>query len=177
MSRRLIQKAQQELDNGDDLIQASEKAWGAVAHGLKSIAALRGWNHHHHLLLEDLAAVLQLQTNSAYILDRFDVAEKLHTNFYENRLEPDTLQHRINRCRELRDELERIRTIPPPAVVPEGRIWERRMRRLTNRDPNLRHCIRLGSYRIFLRPAPQSALFQCPTNSDNISTTIYLTGS
>ena len=137
MSKSLIQKAQQELDHGDDLIQASEKAWGAVAQGLKSIAALRGWNHHHHLLLEDLAAVLQLQTNSAYILDRFDVAEKLHTNFYENRLEPDTLQHRINRCRELRDELERIRTIPPPVVVPEGRIWERRMRRLTNRDPVL----------------------------------------
>ncbi len=137
MSRRLIQKAQQELDRGDDLIQASEKAWGAVAHGLKSIAALRGWNHHHHLLLEDLATVLQWQTNSTYILDRFDVAEKLHTNFYENRLEPDTLQHRIDRCRELRDELERIRTIPPPTVVPEGRIWERRMRRLTNRDPIL----------------------------------------
>ncbi len=137
MSRYLIHKAQQELDNGDDLIQASEKAWGAVAHALKSIAALRGWNHHHHLLLEDLAALLQLQTNSAYILDHFDVAEKLHTNFYENRLESDTLQHRINRCRELRDELERIRTIPPPVVVPEGRIWERRMRRLTNRDPVL----------------------------------------
>lgn len=137
MSRYLIQKAQQELDRGDDLIQASEKAWGAVAHGLKSIAALRGWNHHHHLLLEDLATVLQWQTNSTYILDRFDVAEKLHTNFYENRLEPDTLQHRIDRCRELRDELERIRTIPSPAAVPEGRIWERRMRRLTNRDPIL----------------------------------------
>ncbi len=137
MSKYLIRKAQHELDNGDDLIQASEKAWGAVAHSLKSIAALRGWNHHHHLLLEDLAAVLQWQTNSTYILDRYDSAQILHTNFYENRLELDTLQHRINRCRELRDELERIRTVPPPAVVPEGRIWERRMRRLTNRDPGL----------------------------------------
>ena len=137
MSKSLIQKAQQELDRGDDLIQASEKAWGAVAHALKSIAALRGWNHHHHLLLEDLATVLQLQTNSTYIMDRYDSTQILHTNFYENRLEPDTLQHRINRCRELRDELERVRTIPPPAVVPEGRIWERRMRRLTNRDPVL----------------------------------------
>ena len=137
MSKYLIQKAQQELDRGDDLMQASEKAWGAVAHGIKSIAALRGWNHHHHLLLEDLAVVLQWQTNSTYILDRFDVAEKLHTNFYENRLEQDTLQHRIDRCRELRDELERIRTVPSPTDVPEGRIWDRRMRRLTNRDPVL----------------------------------------
>ncbi len=137
MSKYLIRKAQQELDRGDDRIQASEKAWGAVAHGLKSIAALRGWNHHHHLLLEDLAAVLQWQTNSTYIMDRYDSAQILHTNFYENRLEPDVLQHRIDRCRELRDELERIRTIPSPAVVPEGRIWERRMRRLTNRDANV----------------------------------------
>ena len=137
MSKYLIQKAQQELNRGDDLMQASEKAWGAVAHGLKSIAALRGWNHHHHLLLEDLAVVLQLQTNSTYIMDRYDSAQILHTNFYENRLEPDALQHRIDRCRELRDELERIRTIPSPSVVPEGRIWDRRMRRLTNRDPVL----------------------------------------
>ena len=137
MSRYLIQKAQQELDHGDDLMQASEKAWGAVAHSLKSIAALRGWNHHHHLLLEDLAAVLQWQTNSAHILDRLASAQILHTNFYENRLEQDILQHHVDRCRELRDELERVRTIPPPPAVPEGRIWERRMRRLTNRDPNL----------------------------------------
>jgi hypothetical protein len=47
------------------------------------------------------------------------------------------LEYHVDRCRDLRDELERIRTILPPAVVPEGRIWERRMRRLTNRDPNL----------------------------------------
>ena len=137
MSRHLIQKAQQELDQGDDLIQASEKAWGAVAHSLKSIAALRGWNHHHHLLLEDLAVVLQWQTASTEILGRFASAQVLHTNFYENRLEADVLEYHIGRCRELRDELERIRTIPAPTVVPEGRIWERRMRRLTNRDPVL----------------------------------------
>ncbi len=137
MSKSLIQKAQQELDRDDDLMQASEKAWGAVAHVLKSIAALRGWNHHHHLLMEDLATVLQWQTGSTEILGRFASAQVLHTNFYENRLEADVLEYHIDRCRELRDELERIRTIPSPAVVPEGRIWERRMRRLTNRDPVL----------------------------------------
>ena len=137
MSKYLIQKAQQELDNGDDLIQASEKAWGAVVHGLKSIAALRGWNHHHHLLLEDLAAVLQWQTDSADILGRFASAQVLHTNFYENRLEADILEYHVDRCRDLRDELERIRTIPPPSAVPDDRIWQRRMRRLTNRDPVL----------------------------------------
>ena len=137
MSKYLIRKAQQELDNGDDLIQASEKAWGAVAHGLKSIAALREWNHHHHLLLEDLAAVLQWQTDSADILGRFASAQVLHTNFYENRLEADILEYHVDRCRDLRDELERIRTIPPPSAVPDDRIWQRRMRRVTNRDPVL----------------------------------------
>jgi hypothetical protein len=51
------------------------------------------------------------------------------------------LEYHVDRCRDLRDELERIRTIPPPSAVPDDRIWrriwERRMRRLTNRDPNL----------------------------------------
>ena len=36
-SLRLIRHAQDELDRGDRL-QASEKAWGAVAHQLKAIA-------------------------------------------------------------------------------------------------------------------------------------------
>ena len=41
-SDRLMRHAYRELDRGDRL-QASEKAWGAVAHGIKAVAARRGW--------------------------------------------------------------------------------------------------------------------------------------
>ena len=46
-SDRLIADAEEELAKGDRL-QASEKAWGAVAHRLKVIAAQRGWEYTTH---------------------------------------------------------------------------------------------------------------------------------
>ncbi|MCY4652410.1 MAG: PaREP1/PaREP8 domain-containing protein, partial [Dehalococcoidia bacterium] len=46
-SQRLIQHAEEKLAEGDRL-QASEKAWGAVAHYFKHIAAQRGWRYVTH---------------------------------------------------------------------------------------------------------------------------------
>ena len=46
-SDRLIRHAWEQLEQGDRL-QASEKAWGAVAHALKDIAARRGWRNRAH---------------------------------------------------------------------------------------------------------------------------------
>ena len=44
LSRWLLKHAQEQLDLGDTM-QASEKAYGAVAHAVKACAELRGWNH------------------------------------------------------------------------------------------------------------------------------------
>ncbi len=46
-SERLIRHAEEQLVSGDRL-QASEKAWGAVAHHLKGIAEQRGWSYRTH---------------------------------------------------------------------------------------------------------------------------------
>lgn len=56
-SDRLIRHAWEQLEQGDRL-QASEKAWGAVAHALKDIAARRGWRNRTHTHNEVIAVHL-----------------------------------------------------------------------------------------------------------------------
>ena len=46
-SARLLDHADEEFEKGD-MIQASEKAWGAVAHYVKSVAKARGWPDGSH---------------------------------------------------------------------------------------------------------------------------------
>ena len=42
ISERFLSHAEEEFEKGD-LLQASEKAWGAVAHYVKSVAKAAGW--------------------------------------------------------------------------------------------------------------------------------------
>ncbi len=141
MSEYLIRKAQEELDTGEDLMQASEKAWGSVAHAIKSISATRGWVHHYHLLLRDAIAILRLEYDSPGLVPLYSSAEAMHSNFYEHLLERLDLQDHLNDCRALLAELGQIRNVPPPHVAgdvtDDHRGMERRMRRLTNRDPDI----------------------------------------
>ena len=47
VSRQFIEDAEKYLVQGD-LLQASEKAWGAAARKVKAIAEDRGWEHKRH---------------------------------------------------------------------------------------------------------------------------------
>ena len=51
LSRWLLKHAQEQLERGDTM-QASEKAYGAVAHAVKACAELRNWNHFNHYRVE-----------------------------------------------------------------------------------------------------------------------------
>ena len=55
MSRNYMARAEGYLRQGD-LVQASEKSWGAAACALKSIAEERDWNHQSHSLLFDISS-------------------------------------------------------------------------------------------------------------------------
>ena len=81
-SRRLIQQADEELAKGD-LLQASEKGWGAAAHAMKGIARSRGWPHSHHRELFAVADRLVAETSQQQIRTLFQVASATHKNFYE----------------------------------------------------------------------------------------------
>ena len=81
-SRTLLVQGFAELEQGDTR-QASEKAWGATAQMLKSIAQQRGWEHRGHRLIRRVASRLADETGDAEIRRLYRVASDLHTNFYE----------------------------------------------------------------------------------------------
>lgn len=81
-AQELIEKAREALAAGD-LLQASEKGWGAAAQITKAVAESRGWSHNGHRLLFDVVTRLSLETNDTRLGELWRVANGLHQNFYE----------------------------------------------------------------------------------------------
>ncbi len=133
ISQYLIEEAQGQLERGD-LIQASEKCWGAVAHAVKSVAQTRGWNHHRHDLLRDVVAQIAEERDRPDLLTLFGAASIMHQNFYEHQMYDYEVQSGIDDARTLIGELEAINDSPPPSFVPRTTGHRRRLRKLT-RDP------------------------------------------
>ena len=135
MSRKYMRQAQEEIEKGD-WSQATEKAWGAAAEALKSVAAQRGWNHKSHGLLRDMAMQLYMEFGRPRVIDLFGVLENAHNNYYEHRWDCDDAQLHVDRSRELLDELGVIRDTPPRRFTPANREQERRLQRLTQYHPD-----------------------------------------
>ena len=60
-SHEFLRKAHEELAQGD-LVQASEKGWGAAAQMVKAIAEQRGWRHNSHPRLHQIVDTLVKET-------------------------------------------------------------------------------------------------------------------
>ena len=86
-SERLMQHAFDELAKGDR-IQASEKAWGAMAHTLKAIADERGLTYEQHSQVRGILRVILADvadpTRRSLIRGGFTTAADLHRNFYDD---------------------------------------------------------------------------------------------
>ncbi len=84
-AHHLLQQANAELQL-QDLRQASEKAWGAVAQITKAYA--EGLTppafHRSHASLKRIARDLAQATGNQDFLALFNAVEQLHVNFYEN---------------------------------------------------------------------------------------------
>ena len=80
-SERLLRHAHIELEKGDRL-QASEKAWGAVAHGIKVVAAHRGWRYDTHADAYRIIKRLAIETGNPDFRRLFGIAGYLHKNYY-----------------------------------------------------------------------------------------------
>ena len=104
-SRRLIAHAKIELANGDRL-QASEKAWGAVAHRLKSIAGRRGWEYATHRQAYRIARRLADEMGNPQILVLFSVANGLHQNYYVDAESVESLREQIDMVKDQLDLVE-----------------------------------------------------------------------
>ncbi len=80
-ARSFLEAADREFAAGD-VLQGSEKLWGAASHAIMAIAQQRGWRFNSHGALKDAARLLSVEYNDMSIRDQFSIAEKFHGNFY-----------------------------------------------------------------------------------------------
>lgn len=106
-SATLFDQAQVELEAGD-LIQASEKFWGAAAQALKAIAQTRGWEHNSHAHFYRIVRNLIDETGDDQLFDLFNAANLLHSNFYENWMEANEIRRLSTQVNQLIDHLTEI---------------------------------------------------------------------
>ena len=93
LHEKLLKGAEEEYAKGD-LVQASEKLWGAVASLLNAIAEVRGWKHVSHRDYHIIVDNLFKETNDRELLICFDAASKLHANFYHDFMSKDAFEVR-----------------------------------------------------------------------------------
>lgn len=108
-SRRFIRQADAELAVGD-LLQASEKGWGATAHAMKAIAEERGWRHDTHAILFGIADRLVRETGRAEIGRLFRTASDAHKNFYEGAMTKEKVADSLADIRTLLEILSDLST-------------------------------------------------------------------
>ena len=108
-SRRFIIQADAELAAGD-LLQASEKGWGAAAHAIKAVAQERGWRHDSHARLFGIVDRLASITGMYEIPDLFQTASDVHKNFYEGSMSKERIADGLADIRTLLDILASLST-------------------------------------------------------------------
>ena len=131
MSQRYIEQAEEEFQKGD-LDQASNKAWGAAALTLKSIAERRGWNHNRHGLLYDISGQMADELGRPELRIMFRSANAMHQNYYEDWMASDEVRDGIETAKEYLRVLEGAQDWEGASeFVPETAEQVARMRRLT----------------------------------------------
>ena len=125
-SREFIALAHQELEQGD-LLQASEKAWGAAAAAVKSVAEMRGWQHYAHSLIHYAAWRIAREYHRPRLRALIKVANGLHHNFYEYLYDEDDVAEDIAQVEELLNILETVKTENPTPFVPTRSFDRQRM--------------------------------------------------
>ena len=134
ISRRFIQQAPYELHWGDRL-QATEKAWGALAQMLKAHGQQRGWlNLGGHRTVGHIARHLDDEFDDIAVLRAYVAADNGHRNFYDNEMSPPEIEGIIEVVANVLPDLERVLREPPrPFTIGDAdQRW--RVRTLTGRQ-------------------------------------------
>jgi hypothetical protein len=106
-----VQTAREFLEASDgefaagDVLQGSEKMWGAASHAVMAVAQQQGWPYGSHRALKMAVRRMSEEYEDQALRDRFVAAEQLHANFYHGFLE----DYQIDDSRELvRDFVARV---------------------------------------------------------------------
>ena len=93
-----VQTAQDFLTKSDsyfaegDVLQGSEKLWGAASHAVMAVAQERGWDSRSHYHLAQTVERVAEELDDRALRSEFSVAQKFHANFYHNFMEEFQLE-------------------------------------------------------------------------------------
>jgi hypothetical protein len=104
-SHELLAKAEEALAQ-DDLLQASEKGWGAATHVVKGIVQRRGWRHSDNRDLCQIVSHLALEAGDKEINTLFSVGIALYMNSHEDWMPREFVEDGLGRIRRLLQKLE-----------------------------------------------------------------------
>ncbi len=83
ISHNFLRQAREELAK-EDLLQASNKAWGAAAYAIKAVAEKRRWFNDADWRLQEAASVITKEQGDNDILLGFLAARQAHYHFYHH---------------------------------------------------------------------------------------------
>ena len=108
ISAQFLEQAQAEFRRGD-LLQASEKAWGAVSHYVAAISEERGWpTRTHRETVNNARRILEEHPEPGPYLNLFKSMQTLHANFYQEILDARGVREGIGDALRLVDVLKNI---------------------------------------------------------------------
>lgn len=90
LARQLLDDARHEIAAGD-LVQGSEKLWGATSQALMAYCASHGMPHGKYANRRHAAFELAEQMDNPFIRATFGVAQSCHSNFYNDWMEQEDL--------------------------------------------------------------------------------------
>ena len=76
----LLRDARRELENGNR-IEASEKAWEAIEHALKAVAARRGWKYDNQMDASPIVKRLEAEMDGDRLYLMFNAARYVCNNY------------------------------------------------------------------------------------------------
>ncbi len=81
-----LEASDREFDVGD-VLQGSEKLWGAFSHAVTAISMTRGWDYGTHRKTINAALALADQLNDGDLRAGIFAARSFHENFYHGSME------------------------------------------------------------------------------------------
>ena len=137
ISNHLLDQARIELNKGD-ILQASDKVWGATAHAVKAVCQRMGWNHHAHNHINAAANYIATELGREDLRRDFRYLEGLHANWYEHQRDATEIRSGINGAALLTGELAGLSLPPQPGSLAQLSAQEmndqqRRLRTLTRK--------------------------------------------
>ncbi len=97
------------------MIQASEKAWGAVAHLVRSVAEEHGWRQQSHRdLHRNALAIIQSTDDPQQNRVRLGAANGLHQNFYNDNYDVEMVRDNLQAVEALLGAMQEAVSRPSP---------------------------------------------------------------